>query len=313
MHQTALSVDVTDLLPADVAAGQRLAIAAWVFAPEATEPHVGRPVVTALLNGGTYDKRYFHFEVPGRTGYSAAQSLCDRGHVVILLDHLGVGESSRSRNQMLVTRQVGAAANHAALEEIYRRLRAGTLDPAIAAMPDFLKAGGGHSMGGMVAITQQAEHRTYDRLLVLGYTAVGVHLSIGGKLVAADRGPLDTGKPDYTWADRSMLREGFHWEDVPDDVVAVDDALQVEVPYMLSAQSLATGIVTQDAARIDVPVYICLGERDVSPDPYAEPSYYRGTRDVILHILPRSGHCQSFASTRHEMYERIDGWLRSIA
>jgi hypothetical protein len=33
---------------------------------------------------------------------------------------------------------------------------------------------------------------------------------------------------------------------------------------------------------------------------------------VTLHILPMSGHCQSFASSRTQMVERIDGWLRGL-
>lgn len=110
-----------------------------------------------------------------------------------------------------------------------------------------------------------------------------------------------------------MLRSTFHWDDVPEDVIAVDDALLVEVPYVLSTQAIMTGIVTGDAAKIDVPIYINLGERDVSPDPHAEPGYYTACRDITLHILPRSGHCQNFANTRLEMYDRINRWVRDQA
>jgi len=65
--------------------------------------------------------------VPGREGYSAAEALAARGHVVILADHLGIGESSRLPTQKKATRQIVALANHAAVSEIYRRLAAGTL------------------------------------------------------------------------------------------------------------------------------------------------------------------------------------------
>lgn len=95
-------------------------------------------------------------------------------------------------------------------------------------------------------------------------------------------------------------------------MIAVDDSLNVEVPCTLSRQSTMMGIVTEDAGRIETPVYICLGERDVSPRPHDEPSYYKESPYITLHILPKSGHCQNFASTRMEMYDRIDGWLRSI-
>ncbi len=60
-------------------------------------------------------------------------------------------------------------------------------------------------------------------------------------------------------------------------MLAADDALLVDVLYVLSTQSIIAGIVAEDAGRIDVPVYICLGERDVSPDPHAGPGYYSPT------------------------------------
>ncbi len=302
-----LKLDVASALPPELTAGPGAFISAWVFPP--LTPPQGVPTVVALLNGGTYDKRYFHVEIPGRSGYSLAEHLAARGHFVVLLDHLGVGESSRASDQKRVTRQVAALANHAALLQVYEALRWGELDPSLPPVRQFLKIGGGHSMGGMQVITQQAAFGDFDRLLVLGYTAAGVHLTVGGHLVSADPGPVDHTKPDYWLADRHFLRSSFHWEDVPDDVLVVDDALLVEVPNVLSTQSITGGIVTDDASRVEVPVYICLGEHDVSPDPHAEPSFYSASRDITLHILPRSGHCQNFASTRLQMYDRIHRWI----
>jgi hypothetical protein len=305
-----LAIDVSASLPPAITGGEPLTIAAWVFLPDRVPE---RPTVISLLNGGTYDRRYFHFEVPGRSDYSCAEYLRARGHVVILTDHLGVGASGRANNQMLATRQVCAAANHAALEAIYARLRGGTLAPGFPPLPGFLKLGGGHSMGGFQTITQQAAHRTFDACLILGYTARGVHLTVGGELACADPGPIDLTQPDYALRDRGFLRSTFHWEDVPHDALAVDDGLLVEVPYVLSHQSITLGIVTADAATIDVPIYINLGERDVSPDPHAEPGFYTASKDITLHILPRSGHCQNFAETRLELYDRIDRWVRERA
>ena len=303
-----LDIDVTEALGPELTDGARTTIDAWVFPPnQALAPEV--PSTIVLLNGGSYDKRYFHFEVPGRSGYSAAEALASRGHWVILPDHLGVSGSSRLPDQKKATRHVVARANHAAVSEIYRRLECGTLDPDIPAVPSFVKAGGGHSMGGCISITQQAAFGTYDRLLVLGYTAIGVHLSIGGRAVPAER-PYDEALGDYWLLDHAAIAETFHWDDVPPDVRRVDQSLAVEVPQVISQASTQMGVVAADAARIAVPVYICLGERDVSPSPPDEPGCYRASPDVTLHILPKSGHCQSFASSRMEMIDSIDKWLR---
>ena len=266
-----------------------------------------------LLNGGSYDKRYFHVEIPGHPGYSTARYLADFGNIVLVPDHLGMGESTRVPTQKKATRHIAALANHAAVSQFYARLQAGDLHPDLPAISDFVKIGGGHSMGGMQTIVQQAAHRTYEGVMILGYTAQGVHFTMGGKrLRAADFLPPEGTSPDYTTNDRAKLREGFHWEDVPAEVVAADDAIAAETAASIGLDSIRTGIVVEDAAKIDVPVYLCLGERDVSPDPHAEESYFKSSTDFTLHILPRSAHCQNFASTRHEMWDRMHAWARSI-
>lgn len=308
-----LLFDVTDALPSDVTEGQPTTIAAWLFLPDDLSLLGPKPVTMALLAGGSYDKRYYHVQVPGRAGYSAAEHLAGRGNVVLLLDHLGVGESTRVPQQKKATRYVVAQAMDAAVSQFHARLATGTLTPGLPAMPRFARIGGGHSMGAMMTVIQQARHRTYEAIMVLGYTADGVHMTMGGKLIrAADLIPPGEG-PDYPENDRAPLREGFHWDDAPDDVVAADNALAVPTPSAIGLVSIATGVIREEAAQIDVPVYFCNGERDVSPDLHAEPGYFRACDDFTLHRLPRSAHCQNFASTRHVLWDRMHGWSRSLA
>ena len=302
-------IDVTESLPPDATEGASVTIAAWIFPPD-PDNMLRVPSTIVLMNGGMYDKRYYHFHVPGREGYSVAEALAARGHIVILPDHLGVGESSRLPDQKKATRRIAALANHAAVGEIYRRLEKGTLHPSIAAMPLFVKAGGGHSMGGSQSLAQQAEFETYERLIILGYSAIGVHIPTPDGLIPGDDIPKRT--DDYPFETHDQMAYAFHWEDVPADVRRIDNAIGVPVPQLISSTAIKLGIASDDASKVRVPIYICLGERDVSPRPHDEPGYYRSSNDVTLHILPRSGHCQSFASTRMQMIDRIDGWLRSL-
>lgn len=311
MEPMVLSFDVTRAIPSHVNDGETASIVARVFLPPETAEVPPNPAVLCLLNGGSYDWRYFDVQVPGRENYSQARYLATRGHIVIVPDHLGIGESSRVANPFAATRHVVALANHEALRQFHAILEAGTVSPRLAPSSGFRKIGMGHSMGAMQVITQQALCATWDAIGVLGYTAQGVHLHVAGQLISADPGPTDPDAPPYWMPDRQMLRASFHWDDVPEDVLRVDDAMLVEVPDVLSKQSITGGIVTGDAKKIRVPVYICLGERDVSPDPYMEPYFYKASPEVTLHILPRSGHCQNFASTRIEMFDRIDRWIRT--
>lgn len=313
MGPIAASFDVTAALPAEVCGAERIVIAAWLFLPDDLAKLGPEPVVMTLLSGGSYDKRYYHVEIPGHPGYSAGEYLANLGNIVLVPDHLGVGESSRLPVQAQATRQMVALANHAAVGQLAERLRRGKVHPSLPPIAAFHNIGGGHSMGGMQTITQQAEYATYDAVMILGYTADGVHMTINGQLIRADTLPGEPPSGDYLKGSRDFLHEGFHWSDVPAEVIAADDALAVETPALIGMQSIRTGVVAEDAARIEAPVYLCLGERDVSPDPHAEPAYYKRCRDFTLHILPKSGHCQNFASTRQIMWNRMHAWARSVA
>lgn len=307
-----LTFDVTASLPAEATEGTQVLLSGLVCLPPARALPAASPRAMALLAGGSYDKRYHDAQVPGHSGYSAAEHLAAQGNVVLLLDHLGVGASTRLPDQKRATRHVCALAAHAACSQFFELVVAGNLAASLPPLPDLVRIGGGHSMGGMQIIIQQADHRSFDAVMIMGYTAEGVHFTMGGrKMRAADHIPTDG--PDYNRNDRAPLHEGFHWQDVPADVIAYDDGLAVETPSCIGLDSIRTRIVADEASRIDVPVYICLGERDVSPDYHAEPSYYRASRDVTLHVLPHSGHCQSFASTRHQMWDRMNHWAAGVA
>ena len=100
---SALMVDVSGSVALD--GSHRLS--AWVFPPE----HVDGPVpLLFCLPGGSYTKAYWHLEVPGRPGYSFAEHLARAGMLVVAVDHLGVGESSRHSRAIDLTPEVIAAA-----------------------------------------------------------------------------------------------------------------------------------------------------------------------------------------------------------
>lgn len=308
-----IDFDVTESLPEDATAGKKITLSGWAFFSTAAISPGNHPVAMTLLSGGSYDKRYHHAVIPGHSGYSAAEHLAAKGTVVLLLDHLGVGGSARLPQQSKANRHICALAAHAAVSQFHDRLATGTLHPALPAMPRFLRVGGGHSMGAMQIVTQQATHGSFDAIMVLGYTAQGVHFVLGGKKVrAADYVPQGDA-PDYNTNDRAAQRGNFHWNDVPEAVMLADDALAVETPREIGFDSIRSGIIAQDAARITVPVLFAQGEQDVSPDPHAEAVLFRSCPDFSLYILPRSAHCQSFASTRHLFWDRMHGWAQLVA
>jgi alpha-beta hydrolase superfamily lysophospholipase len=97
-----IDFDVT----AEVGTGEALKQTAWSFLP--SDPSQVKGVLLCLA-GGTYDKAYWHLEVPGHPGYSFGLHLASLGFVVVALDHLGVGGSTRAGRELSRTRRPGVA------------------------------------------------------------------------------------------------------------------------------------------------------------------------------------------------------------
>src|SRR5437762_3526342 len=103
-----IRLDITGLanVPGDVE------VAAAVFMPPAL-PVSDHPVVVVAYPGGTYTWRYYHLEVPGRSGYSFAQHLAASGCVVVACDHIGIGASSPVPSAEALTADAVLAADRA--------------------------------------------------------------------------------------------------------------------------------------------------------------------------------------------------------
>jgi pimeloyl-ACP methyl ester carboxylesterase len=76
---------------------------------------------------------------------------------------------------------------------------------------------------------------------------------------------------------------------------------------------LEPGTVAAEAAAIRCPVLIANGERDVCPDPRAEPAAYASSPDITTYVLPNAAHMHNFASTRALLWARLDEWARTVA
>jgi len=178
-------------------------------------------------------------------------------------------------------------------------------------------------MGGYVAMVQQANHHTYDRLAILGTTNQHVvQLALPDQVVAAAASAagraalleeVRAALPErYSDAAREPMRSWFHLDDVPDEVVAADDATTLTVvPRGPAAAAMVPGIAREEAATIDVPVFLAYGEVDISPAPHLEPSFFGTSPDVTLFVLAESAHCHNMASSRTVLWDRLARWSAS--
>jgi pimeloyl-ACP methyl ester carboxylesterase len=299
-----LSLDVADRV------GEPARIAASYF-PAVTGPSGASGPALVCLPGGTYTRRYFDLEVPDHPGYSFARYAAGRGFPVITLDMLGTGESARPDGEIDFDLQASAAA--AAVAQ---------LAGAVGLRAPFV--GVGHSMGGYVAMFQQAGHHSYAAVAILGTTNQHVApLGLAPEMVAAAAtadgrdalvAQIVTTMPDrFLEAERAPMLPWFHLGDVPSAVVDADTASTLTVvPRGCAAASMVPGVAAAAAATIEVPVFLAYGDTDVSPQPRVEPEFFPASHDITLFLLRGSGHCHNMAGTRRVLWDRQLRWIGEV-
>jgi len=286
----------------------KLHTAVSVFVPESAR-RLAPPLVVFAFPGGGYARGYFHIEWPGLAGYSQAEHHVRAGFIFVACDHLGVGQSSLPDPAALDFETV-PAANRATVETVMERLESGTLIAGLESLRGATVIGMGQSMGGCFLVVQQAQQRCFDAIAVLGYSAIHTVL------------PVPPGGAASSSAE--AFRYGFHRDDVPRVLVEADMGAgypQREGPLPpwasrtvpgCATSMLEPGRIAREAAAIDVPVFIGVGERDVCPDPHAEPAAYRSARDVTLYVQPRAAHMHGFAGTRELLWDRLAVWALGV-
>jgi pimeloyl-ACP methyl ester carboxylesterase len=295
-------------------------LAATVFLP-APDALCERPAVFVAMPGAGYSRQYF--DIP-EDGYSEAQCHTRRGTIVVALDHLGVGDSSVPPFEV-TTLDVVAAANNAAVNSILDRLRNGTLTPSIRPIDPACIVGAGQSMGGHILAAMQAYHQTFDGVAMLGSSMVCTSMpsSPGRAQVVVPEGtPPEEAAALFVQA--TDWRYAFFWEDVPESFVDADFAgghpVRETAPIWgsttvpgLAAALVLPGVVASEAASIDVPVLVGMGERDVCQEPVKELAAFTNATDIAAIVVPRMAHMHNFAGTRQRMWDRIDAFISQVA
>lgn len=240
------------------------------------------------LPGGSYSQFYYQAEFQGLDGYNFSRYMAAKGFSILTLDHLGMGKSSQPDAVHLLDKQAIAAFNHAAVQQVLAHIE-----------PKPHLIGIGHSMGGMALIEQQANHMTFDKICVLGWTNIG--LSIDTSQIEHQ---LDQHK--YLPTDRSLMRPLFYKPDVPEELIKQDDARASLTPSHLAHQALKPGIVADKAKLITCPVFLAYGEIDISPNPNDEPAFFEQAENVELKIISGSAHNHNFSAAREELWNALD-------
>ncbi|MDF8335268.1 alpha/beta hydrolase [Novosphingobium cyanobacteriorum] len=265
---------------------------------------------------------------PGHEGYSEAEYHTARGIVVVAYDHLGVGDSSLELKDTLTIEQA-ADANSAFVDEMVARFLAGTAVPHLPAIVGAFVVGAGQSLGGGVTIVMQSRNRTFQAIMALGKSALHTVLPQPTfELFAVQRSifnftrttPLDELSVQLTSELIPDFVYPFHWPEQPQDITDADMAGgypirhnaprfgSMTVPRYAVAM-MSPAFITPDAGRVEVPVLIACGERDVSPDIRREPTAFINSNDISVFVVPRMAHMHNFAPTRQRLWQRTADWM----
>jgi pimeloyl-ACP methyl ester carboxylesterase len=322
VHRHRLAIDVSSVAPDGV---RRLAGDLIVRAGTRRD---GPTVVLVCLPGGGMSRRYFDLRAEGAgDGYSMAAHLARAGVVVVLLDHPGVGESEAPTDAYTLTPATVADVDAAAVATVLDGLTRGTLVDGLDPLAELVPVGCGHSMGGLLSVWLQARHRPYAELAALGFAGSGLmgHLTEDEQTYADD--------PERTARDLAALvgrrfgaaRSGGSGSrttgtspfllavEVPDHAKAAIGACGSALLNLCGLTSMIPGASRPQLEAIDVPVFLGVGELDITGDAHRIPAQFPASRDVTLFVCPGSGHNHNVAPTRAVLWDRLLAWIHQVA
>jgi pimeloyl-ACP methyl ester carboxylesterase len=267
-----------------------------------------RPVVLCCFPGGGLSARYFELD-----GADMAAYLADRGFAVALIDHPGTGGSDVPDDPWTLRPEVVADVNAAAVRQVVGGL--GFADPVVV--------GVGHSMGAMLVSYQQARHRLYDGVALLGYSGRGLpevltpeELAVAGepdkaRAALADLTRARFGRPLVPSA--SGISAMLTGPDLPAGLAGALRAARTSLLSLCGLTSMIPGSQADVLAVVDVPVLLGIAEHDIVGPPHAAPAYLPGAADITLYVLARAYHNSNVAPTRDRLWDRLASWASALA
>jgi pimeloyl-ACP methyl ester carboxylesterase len=323
-------IEVGELLPGE----GPLSVAADIFLP----PRLRTPPVALFcLPGGGLARGYYHLEPtpgleptsglePGHDGgdFSFAAWMVARGCIVVTLDHLGSGGSSRPRDGFELTPDLLTTANALAVETIRADLLAGRVAGQTQPLAELRTIGVGHSMGAMLTAMQQARDRRHSGLILLGFGTQGLAPALSAEEATFAADPLRarhnvvrlvrtrSSEPYMEMASSAQSREIFAGKNADRRGVEALQRARTQLLVTAGLFSMLPGSSAPECAQIDTPVFLAVGDRDIAGPPHRLPASFPGSRDVTLLVLPATGHCHFLFASRRRLFARAQGWVEEI-
>jgi len=185
--------------------------------------------------------------------------------------------------------------------------------------------GVGHSAGALLTVYEQARHRPFDALVLLGFAGRGLveHLTDEERGCADDPVALRRALPDLVRARfgdaappppaPSTSTSIFSGGPEPETVKAAMRAARAPLLALLGLTAMIPGASAAELAAVDVPVFLGVGDRDITGDPRAIPGHFPQATDITLYVLADAGHAHNIAPTRARLWDRVGTWTDALA
>lgn len=282
-------------------------LAVDLLVPDGTVPRF----LFVCVPGGGMNSRYFDLPTPpGEAEVSFARAMLAEGHAVAMIDPLGVGGSSIPEDGFALHPDRMAQSHAVATRQILGGLRDGTLIEGCPAAPALRSIGVGHSMGALLTIVQQAAEPFHAALALFGFHTGGLPAQLSEADMDLD--PADT-RARLVELTRKRFPDAFIALEPPPSSRPVSAASAIDRVYLTpSYMAMLPGMIAEDAAAIDVPVLIALGDGDLHAEPHRTPAAYARSPDITLLVLQDTRHNHFIYPSRTRFFARVARWAEAL-
>ncbi len=282
------------------------------------------PLLWVCVPGGGINRRYFDLEVAGQhSAFSMARHLASRGDLVVTVDPPGVGGSDVPDDGYALTPRVVADVLAGAIHTL--RADLGTDGIAAAGLPTVVPratVGLGHSAGALLVAFQQAHHKSYDVIALLGFSASGLpgvlneeELRYAGcperfseDLKTLTRARFGDPLPEWSSSSAGELERNSVATEVDVALAAASSRLLA----LVGMTAIVPGSVQPELDQLRGPLFAALGDHDLGGTLDVLPGQLPACGDLTLFLLEGAGHNHNVAVNRRILWERVGRWATSV-
>lgn len=272
--------------------------------------------VLYCLPGGGMSAKYFDLGGEDKPSYSFARYCAARGSLVAAIDPVGVADSEGPEDSYALFPDQIVQQYLETVKALRAGFVAGDLHHDLAKIDAQVEIGVAHSMGAALTLMAQAVAHPFDALALIGFGTKGLPqmLDEDEQAVADDREKIIEHLPQFArkrFANMQYPRIPDAHHEPSEATEVLKEAADVLLP-LSAVLSMFPGNVAVEAAQVRCPVFLGVGDRDMTGPPHDLPNEYPLSRDVTLYVVEECGHHGFVADTREGFFARMCSWINQI-